>query len=264
MPQPPSVAQRQLGRTGFQVSPIGFGAFKIGRNQKTKYPCSYELPDEAEVARLLNGLLDLGINYIDTAPAYGLSEARIGRAVGHRRGEIVLSTKVGESFAHGVSTYDFSASAVRLSVHRSLERLHSDVLDIVFVHSPGEDLAVQQETDVISTLVRLKEEGLIRAIGFSGKTVAGTRRSLDWADVVMVEYHLDDRSHADVICEAAAKEIGIVVKKGLASGSLPAQDAIRFVLSNNQVGSLVVGGLNLDHMRANLVAAAELSRDSAA
>jgi len=84
-----------LGKTGILVTPIGYGAFKIGRNEGIKYPQGYALPSEAEVGRLLNGVLDLGVNLIDTAPAYGLSEHRIGQAIGHRRREYVLSTKVG-------------------------------------------------------------------------------------------------------------------------------------------------------------------------
>ncbi len=71
----------------------------------------------------------------------------------------------------------------------------------------------------------------------------------------MVEYHLRDRSHEPVITEAAARGVGVVVKKGLASGALPADEAIRFVLSNRHVASLVIGGLSLEHFRANLAAA---------
>src|SRR5262245_28620985 len=110
---------RVLGRSGVRISPLGFGAFKIGRNQGIKYPSGYDLPDESTVSRLLNEVLDLGITYIDTAPAYGLSEERIGRAIGHRRSEFVLSTKVGETFSDGKSTFDFSANGVRDSVTRS-------------------------------------------------------------------------------------------------------------------------------------------------
>src|SRR3989304_6273693 len=113
------------------LSPLGYGAFKIGRNVGTKYGQAYELPDTASVERLLNGVLDLGINYIDTAPAYGASEERIGQAISHRRREFVLSTKVGEFFESGVSKYDFSADAVRSSVELSLRRLCTDALDIV-------------------------------------------------------------------------------------------------------------------------------------
>ena len=246
---------RPLGRTGMNVTPIGFGAFKIGRNQKAKYPRAYALPDDQTTERLLNGVLDLGINYIDTAPAYGCSEERIGRFLSHRRSEFVLSTKVGERFADGVSTYDYSAPAVRDSLHESLRRLRTDVLDTVFVHSHGDDLAVLRQTDVVGVLLEMKAAGDIRAVGMSGKTVEGCRASLGWADVLMVEYHLNDRRQEPVIAEAAARGVAVVVKKGLASGRLPADEAIRFVLANSGVSSLLVGGLDIDHLRANVAAA---------
>ena len=249
---------RPLGQTGFPVSPIGFGAFKIGRNQKVKYPQPYDLPDENAVERLLNASLDKGITYIDTAPAYGLSEERIGKSIAHRRREFVLSTKVGETFENGVSTYDFSATAVRRSIHRSLERLKTDVLDFVLIHSNGNDLEIQNENDAVATLCELKHQGLITAIGFSGKTVEGARQALTWADVIMVEYHLNDRSHEAVIAEAANVGIGVIVKKGLAAGHLPAEEAIRFVLDNRNISSLIVGGLSLEHMQSNIAVAESL------
>ena len=69
---------RTLGHTGLKVAPVAFGAFKIGRNQKIKYRDGYELPSNAQTAELLNGVIDSGINLIDTAPAYGTSEERLG------------------------------------------------------------------------------------------------------------------------------------------------------------------------------------------
>jgi aryl-alcohol dehydrogenase-like predicted oxidoreductase len=247
---------RPLGRDGPLVTPLGYGAFKIGRNEGIKYPRGYDLPTEDEVDRLLNGILGLGINFIDTAPAYGLSEERIGNAISHRRGEFILSTKVGETFEASRSTYDFSAEAVRASLQRSLRRLRTDVLDLVFVHSDGRDLEVLSRSDVVATLANLRDEGLVRRIGFSGKTVEGARAALAWADVIMVEYHLEDTTHAEVMAEARAAGVGVVVKKGLASGHLSAQEAIRFVLENPVVSSLVIGGLSLDHIRENVRAAA--------
>ncbi|MHC5023577.1 MAG: aldo/keto reductase [Planctomycetota bacterium] len=246
---------RPLDRTGLLVSPIGFGAFKIGRNVGAKYEQSYDLPDEEAVSRLLNGVLDLGINLIDTAPAYGLSEERVGRALAHRRHEFVLSTKVGETFEDGCSTHDFSAAAIQASLERSLHRLRTDALDVALVHSPGDDLRVLEQTDVVEALRDAKSEGLVRAIGLSGKTVAGAEHALTWADVLMVEYHLEDRSHEEVIERAAASSVGVIVKKGLASGRLPADEAVRFVLGQAGVSSLVVGSLDLDHLRANVAAA---------
>jgi aryl-alcohol dehydrogenase-like predicted oxidoreductase len=250
---------RLLGRSGIAVTPIGFGAFKIGRNEKTKYAASYALPDEVTVERLLCGLLDMGVAYIDTAPAYGLSEERIGRAVGQRRSEFTLSSKVGESFEHGESRYDFSAVAVRASIEQSLRRLKTDVLDIVFIHSDGRDIEIQQSSDAVPTLVEIKRKGLVRAIGLSGKTAEGARLALDWADVIMVEYHVEDPSHGPVIAAAAERGVGVVVKKGLASGKLPPEEAIGFVLGNAGVASLVIGGLNLEHYQANVSLARQVA-----
>lgn len=247
---------RRLGRCGLRVSPIGFGAFKIGRNQGAKYAAAYALPDEAEVERLLGGVLDLGINYFDTAPAYGLSEERLGRFLsGRRREGLVISTKVGETFEEGRSTYDFSGSAIRASVERSLKRLRTDVLDVVFIHANADDLALVTRGEAVETLMALRTAGHVRAIGLSGKTVEAARASLAWADVLMVEYHVNDTAHDAAMREAAAAGVGIVVKKGLASGRLDAARAIPFVLGHPAVAALVVGGLNLEHIRANVRAA---------
>jgi aryl-alcohol dehydrogenase-like predicted oxidoreductase len=251
------VVPRRLGGSGLAVSPIGFGAFKIGRNEGIKYPLGYDLPDEPAVDRLVNAVLDLGINYIDTAPAYGLSEERLGRALAARRAECVISTKVGETFEAGRSVYDFSSAAVRASVERSLRRLSTDVLDLIFIHSDGDDLAILERTDAVPELLALRSEGLVRAIGLSAKTVEGAQSALAWADAVMVEYHLDNRSAAEVIAAAAEADVGVVVKKGLASGHLEARPAVRFVLGTPGVGSLVVGSLSIDHLRENVRVAAE-------
>jgi len=246
-----------MARLSLSLSPIGFGAFKIGRNVGTKYDPVYELPEAATVEKLLNGVLDLGINYIDTAPAYGTSEERIGQAISHRRREFILSTKAGEFFEGGKPCYDFSADAVRKSVETSLRRLRSDVLDLVFIHSSREDLRIVEQTDVVATLMSLRDEGLVRGIGLSGYTAEGFRAALPWADAVMIEYHPDHVSLAPVIDEAHQLGIAVIVKKGLASGRLPAADAISFVLRNPGVTSVAVGSLSLDHLRENMRIAQE-------
>lgn len=234
------------------ISPIGFGAFKIGRNEGTKYPSSYDLPDDAGTERLLNGVLDLGVTYIDTAPAYGLSEERIGRFLSHRKREFVLSTKVGERFDKGVSTYDFSAIGIRESIERSLLRLRCDVIDLVFLHAPRNDLEVLARSDAVSTLLASREAGLVRAIGFSGYTPDAFRQALSWADALMIEYHRDNKVAEPVIAEAAARGSCVIVKKGLHSGHAAGAGSIEFVLNNPGVTSLVVGSLSLPHMEQNV------------
>lgn len=257
MSQPGSLSGSKGGFSA--VSRLGFGSFKIGRNEGIKYPKSYSLPTDDEVGTLLNGVLDLGCNLIDTAPAYGLSEERVGRAIGHRRGEFLLSTKVGETFEAGHSVYDYSEAAVRSSIQRSLQRLNTDHLDFVFIHSNGDDRRILVETDVVEVLRDLRSQGIVRAIGLSGKTTEGAQLAMEWADALMVEYNLADSSHHDTITQAADREIAVFVKKGLGSGNLPAADSIRFVLGHPGVTCLIVGGLSLNHFQNNWSAAVDLA-----
>lgn len=250
-------SRRRLGRTGLTPSPIGFGAFKIGRNQGVKYEQAYELPDEEDCGRLLNQVLDLGIDLIDTAPAYGTSETRIGRHLARRRDEFILSTKVGENFVDGLGRFDFSAEGVRASIERSLDRLATDRLDLVFVHSNGDDLGIIDRTAVLDTLVAHRDRGDLRFIGFSGKTVEGHLRAIESGvvDCLMVEYHPLDERQSPVIESAAAKDVGVVIKKGLASGRLAPEDAIPRCLSPVGVASMVVGSLTASHLEHDLAIA---------
>jgi aryl-alcohol dehydrogenase-like predicted oxidoreductase len=236
---------------GVPISRLGYGAFKIGRNQKIKYPEAYDLPDEAEANRLFNELLDMGITYFDTAPAYGISEERIGRHLCRRRSEFVLSTKVGERFEKGESCYEFTEPAMIESVRSSLKRLRTEQVDLLFLHMPAGDLEILEQTDAVETLKDIKSRGWTRAIGLSGKSVAAAKHALDWADAVMVEYNLNDQSHDAVMREARERGLAVIVKKGLAAGHLDPEESIRFVLNHPAVSSLIVGGLNLDHMRTN-------------
>lgn len=252
IPGIPQVQLRKLGNTNLELSPIGFGAFKIGRNQGTKYPTAYDLPDMDAVARLLNGVLDMGINHIDTAPAYGLSEERIGKTIAHRRYEYILSSKIGETFVDGKSSYCFDAQHVRQSVEASLKKLKTDRLDVLLIHSPADDVSLQQLTDCVPTMQALKARGDVRFIGLSGKTTHGFELAMAWSDVLMIEYNINDTQHAQLISDAADKGIGVLCKKGLASGHLPPRDAIQFVLQNPAITNIVVGGLNLSHLQDNL------------
>ncbi|WP_428386863.1 aldo/keto reductase [Mucisphaera sp.] len=248
----PALTRRPLGSTGLEVTPVGFGAFKIGRNQSIKYQHGYALPTEEASATLLSSVLDLGINHIDTAPAYGLSEERIGRALQHRRDEFILSTKVGENFEAGQSTYDFSYNAVTASVERSLQRLKTDRLDLVLIHSDGRDREILESSGAPKALDDLKQRGDVHAVGLSGKTIEGFERAMDWADVLMVEYHADDPSMSDVIQQAHDRGLGVLIKKGLASGRLDPASAIRFILQHPAVDSLTLGSLKIEHLRDNL------------
>ena len=247
---------RPLGTTGLAVSPIGFGAFKIGRNQKTKYAQHYDLPDQDTVDRLLHALLESGITLFDTAPAYGSSEERIGSFLGRSglRDRLVLSTKVGEHFEEGTSSWAFDRASVDASVDRSLRTLGVTHLDVVNVHSDGRDLEIIDQTDVLETLARRRDRGDIRTIGFSGKTVEGHRAAMEHPaglGVLMIELNLEDRTQAPLLEEAPARGIGLLIKKGLASGRAGAQESLQWLLAQQGISSVVIGSTSAEHMRAN-------------
>lgn len=209
---------RPLGHDGPRVSPLGLGTVKLGRDQGVKYPNGFQIPDDDEARMLLKLARDLGINLIDTAPAYGRSEERLGPLLRGQRQDWVIVSKVGEEFSDGQSRHDFSAAHTRFSVERSLKRLETDYIDLVLVHSDGNDLAILNDSEVYPTLAALKREGKIGGFGFSGKTVDGGLKALEQGDCAMVTYNLNERNEKAVIEYASEHGKAILVKKALASG----------------------------------------------
>ena len=150
---------RKLGHTGIQVSCLGLGTVKFGRNQEVKYPNGFALPTDQAVSTLLDQAKQLGINLLDTAPAYGSSEQRLGRLL-RNRPDWVICTKVGEEFHNAQSYFDFTATHVRRSIERSLRNLATDYLDLVLIHSDGNDEHILNSTDCLPALLALQEKGL--------------------------------------------------------------------------------------------------------
>ena len=251
--------KRKLGSTGMSVSCLGLGTVKFGRNEQVKYPAGFELPSDREITALLHQAMAGGVNLIDTAPAYGSSEKRLGRLLPERE-QWLLCTKVGEIFAGGQSRFDFSAGHVRASVEQSLRNLRTEHLDIVLIHSDGNDLDILDRSGCLETLSRLREQGLVRAIGMSSKTIAGGLRAIELVDVLMLTYNRSDTSHADVIHEACKANKGVLIKKGLASGHAidstvdSAVENFRFLLQPPGVSSVIVGTIDPGHLGKNLAA----------
>ena len=244
--------RRALGTTGIEVSPLGLGTVKLGRNQQVKYPRGFAIPDDDQVSDLLTLAWDLGINFVDTAPAYGSSEQRLGQLLPHR-GDWVVMTKVGEIFENGRSRFDFSAQHTRQSVENSLKTLKRDELDVVLVHSDGRDMEIIHDTAVLETLEKLKQLGMIRAYGMSTKTVEGGLWIVENTDVVMATYNLETEVELPVIERADELHRGVVIKKGLQSGhAASVEDAFKQVLTQPGVSSMIVGTINPEHLRANV------------
>ncbi len=251
-----------LGATGLRVSPLGLGTVKFGRNAGVRYPTSFALPTDAQCRDLLTAALDLGINLIDTAPAYGASEARLGGLLAGQRDRWIICTKCGEEFDGHTSRFDFSAVATRASVERSLQRLRTDVLDIVLIHSDGSDVDILGRGEAVGVLREMQARGMIRAVGMSVKTIDGARMAVRDLDVVMLTYNLAEPEMGEVIRQSA--RTGILVKKPLGSGHLAhhgaaaapsREEAFGFILREPNVAAAIVGTISASHLRENVMAA---------
>ena len=252
-----------LAGTDMIVSPLGLGTVKLGRDQGVKYPDSFTIPDDRAAADLLALSHDLGINLLDTAPAYGRSEERLGPLLQGQRDRWLICSKVGEEFDNqtGQSHFDFTPEHVRLSVERSLQRLQTDVIDMLLVHSDGNDLEIIERYGILEQLELLKQEGKIRAGGMSTKTVEGGIEALKRSDIAMVTHNLSYRDEEAVIDYADANGKGILIKKALASGhaciepdSDPVQSSFDMIFAHPGVNSAIIGTINPKHLQENVAA----------
>lgn len=253
------------------IPPLGLGTVKFGRNQQIKYPDPFVLPEDQEILKLLSVAQTLGMNHLDTAPAYGSSEERIGMLLEDRHGWII-SSKTGETFTDGISHYDFTPEFTIASVERSLKRLRTDYIDIVFVHSDGSDDAIIHKYGTLDALAVLKQRGLIRSYGLSVKDPAAAVASLPFCEALMVEYHLamtpKQRMATEALLEQAMRYNRLVcVKKALVSGHLdkirelgtdqamdPVEASLRFVFAHPSVKNVIIGSINPQHLVVNLEA----------
>lgn len=254
---------RPLGSTGLNVSPLGLGTVKLGRDQGVKYPNGFTIPDDDQARLLLAQARELGINLIDTAPAYGRSEERLGPLLRGQRDHWVIVSKVGEEFEAGQSRFDFSAAHTRFSIERSLKRLETEQIDLVLVHSDGNDLHILEHEEVYQTLEALKQEGKIGGFGLSGKTAAGGLKALERGDCAMVTYNLNEQTERAVIDYAADHGKAILVKKALASGHAclspgidPVRASFELLFGHPGVSSAIVGTINPVHLAHNVATVA--------
>jgi aryl-alcohol dehydrogenase-like predicted oxidoreductase len=185
---------------------------------------------DAEAGRLLNGVLDSGINLIDTSIDYGQSEERIGRFLSHRRDEFFLSSKCGcplEDPPPGTPgppyPHDYSRENIRAGLDQSLRRLKTDCLDLLHVHiSPS--VGLMEAEDTIATLHGLQDEGKVRFIGMSGTLPnLPDHIAMDVFDVFQIPYSVLQREHEDLITAAAETGAGTLIRGGAARGA-PAED----------------------------------------
>ena len=278
---------RPLGRTGTNVTVLGYGAMELSGMPRE--------PVIEDPGRLLNAVLDSGINLIDTAVDYGRSEELIGRHLGHRRDEYFLASKCGcplnpPRSATPPYEHDYRPANIRAGIEQSLRRLGTDRLDLLQIHmSPS--LARMEADDTIETVQALRAEGKTRFIGMSGtRPNLPDHIAMGIFDVFQIPYSAVQREHEDLITAAAGTGAGILIRGGTARGGpatdkawrqgplgMPAGEGqrrwessgvedvlgamprlefmLRFTLSHPALSSAIVGTSNPDHVRANVAIA---------
>ncbi len=254
---------RQLKSTDRFVSSLGLGTVKFGRNESVKYPKGFDLPTDEEIVSLLDLAQEEGINLLDTAPAYGCSEERLGKLLGSRRDLWNIVSKAGENFSNGSSTYDFSPDAIRKSVDRTLVNLRTDRLECLLLHSDGNDVDILDNSGAVEEMENLKKAGKILSAGISTKSVAGGQRAVALGlDAVMVTYNPWAAEEGEVLDEAGVAGTSVFIKKALASGHFgngqepddPVEWAFRFIYDHPATTSVIVGTINPEHLRQNCAA----------
>lgn len=214
--------RRVLGNSGLEVSEIGLGTWALGSPVYGKTN-----PQDAE--RLIQGAIDLGINFFDTAPLYGtktedgVAELVLGQALGGRSGDVLVATKFGRT-ATDVMPGRFTAKEARLSCEASLRRLGRDHIDLLFFHSPFSPDEI--EDDVWETLVALRIEGKVRSLGHSVSMYSDTKdmsatwmreRKIDAVQVVLSPFNRETRP---LIAVAKQEGCGVVARECMANGFL--------------------------------------------
>lgn len=252
---------RTIGETGIEVSAIGLGTVKLGRDQGVKYPEQFSIPDDRTASELLTTARSLGINLIDTAPAYGNSEQRLGALLHDQRDHWVICSKVGEEFENGESRYDFSPEHTKFSIERSLRYLNCDVIDLVLVHSDGSDLEIINSLGTLEALTDLKRAGKIRGFGMSTKSLSGGVAAAALCDALMVTYNLGQQEEIAILDECQRLGTSVLLKKVLASGHLaqdypdPVQASMNLIFQHPATTSAIIGTINPQHLSANVAAA---------
>lgn len=276
--------RRLLGSTGLRISTISLGTVELGMDYGFRGSDHFKRPDPADAARILHRAVELGINFLDTARAYGDSEAIIGRTLHELHPRPHISTKFAapESIPPGQLRQHVSDS-----VESSLRALRVETIDLLQIHNTSEDLLSRGE--LLDVLLRLRQSGKIRHAGASLYEEAVALRALRHREIhtLQVPYNfLDAKMSLRVFPQASAAGVGILIRSAFLRGILTnrvheapapleklrdkaleacaalaispnelAGTALRFCLSHDAVSTVLVGVRTIEELEANVRAA---------
>jgi len=231
-----------LGKTGLKVSRMGFGGIPIQRI------------DAEGTKALMNRLVEAGVNYIDTARGYTVSEEYLGYALEGIRDKFILATK---SMAR-------TKEAMAADIETSLRNLRTDHIELYQVHNPN--MAQLEQVcapgGALEALFEAREAGKIGHIGLTAHSLEVFEKGLelDWVETIMFPYNIVETQGEALIRKCAEKNIGFVVMKPLAGGALEnATLAMRFLASQPETGVVIPGMADLSEVEQNLAAMADTS-----
>ena len=272
--------KKQLGRTGLEVTQLGYGSMGL-RGPRT---WGVRVVSDEDADRFLNAVLDAGINFIDTAPDYGVSEERIGRCIGSRRNEFYLATKCGCAPVQHEDRLEtkhvWKKEVVQRNIDSSLQRLRTDRIDVMQFH--GGEAEILQQRGLIDLLMDYREQGVIGSIGVSS-SLPHLPGMIDLGvfDVFQIPYSCLDPQHEEWITRAAETGAGVIIRGGIAHGGPDAEIQrpalndvwnranldelkpggmsraeliLRYTISHPHCDTVIVGTCNADHLAENLAA----------
>lgn len=224
-----------LGKTGLKISRMGFGGIPIQRI------------DAQGTKELIHKMADAGVNYIDTARGYTVSEEYLGYALEGVREKFVLATK---SMAR-------TKEAMTADIEKSLGNLRTEYIDLYQVHNPSmEQLEqVMNEGGALEALKEAQAAGKIRHIGLTAHSVAVFERALelDWVETIMFPYNIVESQGEELIARCKEKNIGFIAMKPLAGGAIEnASLAIRYICANDNVTVVIPGMAEEKELEQNL------------
>lgn len=228
---------RTLGRTGLKISRMGFGGIPI---QKI---------DEEGTRKLLHEMMEKGVNYIDSARGYTVSEQYIGYGLEGIRDKFVLATK----------SMSRTKEAMAADIETSLGNFRTDYIDLYQVHNPSMEQLdqVMGEDGALEALMEARAAGKIGHIGLTAHSTEVFERALelDWVETIMFPYNIVEQQGAELIHKCAEKNIGFIVMKPLAGGAIEdASLALRYVCSNPDVTVVIPGMAEIHELEQNLAA----------
>jgi len=274
--------KKTLGQTNLEVTQLGYGSMGL-RGPRT---WGIRVVSEEDADRFLNSVLDAGINFVDTAPDYGISEERIGRYISSRRSEFYLATKCGCAYTqhedHIEINHVWKKEVIQRNIETSLQRLGTDHVDVLQFH--GGDAETLQREGLIELLMGFRDQSIIRFIGVSSSLPhLPALIDLDVFDTFQIPYSCLAPEHHDWITKAAETGAGIIIRGGIAHGGpeaeiqrpalneiwtrakldeiLPegmkrAELILRYTLSHPHCHTNIVGTCDPQHLAENLAAAA--------